>query len=948
MKHSTLTPSLIENGNSQTTQITGRIRWDDNLEPVEGAEIEIIAAKSLSEPAHDGHSHNCSCKLSGTGQFNMQSEDIDRATKTGTYSIIVKGSDGRILYQADAGNSSLRKSCAYDILISASLRPDKIIQLPTVKVGDIEVNAEQLRKAQPEDILTIARALVDPKVAKKERKKIVSLSEKLLPASRDSKVWICETPILHTIYEIIELKKWPREVALKVEDILHMRWTGFAEQTHECANFRITYQDSGTAAVPSSTAAQDVLDPGSNPPVVLASLPAGGVPTYIKRICFWLERALASYINAPFSMLNPAASGKIPVVVNSGSYGSASPSGTFYLNNNLDPDVLCAVAVHELFHMVQYEYGGSGTWRSSVFEGGAVFAEDSAADLMNRYIDETRTNFNGTGVMANTNLSLNDASYKTSLFWRYIAEQHSGDTIEPFVGVETYRKIIEKCAAGSYSNNDVKAAIRELPWYQDFHEFHYLDPARQDLTNGETTLGNYALACYLKDLGVNKPDSRFDFIEDEENIHIDNVIGGVADITSMPSVTVTSTMNLTNAGSSSAITQIGTVNDLASRYYELNIDPAVTNVQVEFIANAGFNSHVFQIVQVDEDGNVRDIHRTDKSSYTKTITNERGGKKLDRLVVVVSGGEDSGGFIINFNAVAPSPDVMVTRWHSAMKREYEINSKNWAWTWVSPDIWVDNDENGVADSEVFFNFNNKLNIRLHNKGNAEANNIQVSLFYQNAAGGLSNAAWLPVRNTMGDIQTLTGLSLPAGNSSNWSVDWSPLPDGVSNHFCIRAVVTVPGDPNTDNKRVLSNFGNVKSRSPYFDLTLLRRNTLDLISPVVMKIIPRLPNYYQISQYDVKRLEVINMKPAEVLLDEIRIYKGSNEREIHKHEDEHLEELHQQGVLNPCLKTQPDLQGDYKTLAEALPPGVAGRPMVTVVHEVDGIPLGGVTFLLSEK
>src|SRR5690606_6372973 len=106
-----------------------------------------------------------------------------------------------------------------------------------------------------------------------------------------------------------------------------MRWTGFAEQTHECANFTITYQDSGAAAVPSSTAAQDVLDPGSNPAVVLASLPAGGAPTYIKRICFWLERALASYINAPFSMLNPAADGKIPVVVNSAPYGSASPSG---------------------------------------------------------------------------------------------------------------------------------------------------------------------------------------------------------------------------------------------------------------------------------------------------------------------------------------------------------------------------------------------------------------------------------------------------------------------------------------------------------------------------------------------------------------------------------------------------------------------------------------------
>ncbi len=338
--------------------------------------------------------------------------------------------------------------------------------------------------------------------------------------------------------------------------------------------------------------------------------------------------------------------------------------------------MLCAVAVHELFHMVQYEYGGSGTWRGSVFEGGAVFAEDSAADLMNRYTDETRSNFNGTGVLADPNKSLDTAAYKASLFWRYIAEQHSGDLAEPFVGVETYRKVIEKCSAGSYSTDDVKAAIRELPWYQDFYQFGYLDPAHLDRTSSETTFGNYALACYLKDLGTNQPDSRFDFIEDEENIHIDNVIGGgPADITSMPSVSITSTLTLTPA--SGALNVSGTVNRLASRYYVVNIDPDVTNVEVEFNANAGFTSLLFQIALIDEDGHVRDIHRTDKTSYTKYITNIRDGKTLTHLLLLASGCEQTGSFTINISTADPAPDVMVTRWHSSMKREYEIDSKNW-------------------------------------------------------------------------------------------------------------------------------------------------------------------------------------------------------------------------------------------------------------------------------
>ena len=114
----------------------------------------------------------------------------------------------------------------------------------------------------------------------------------------------------------------------------------------------------------------------------LVTLPAGPPPTYIKRLCFWLERALDSYVSPPFSMLNPAAGGKIPVSVVDEFAGGVSPSGLFHIGNALSPDLMCAVAVHELMHMVQLEYGGTGLWQYSVFEGGAVFAEDSAADVL--------------------------------------------------------------------------------------------------------------------------------------------------------------------------------------------------------------------------------------------------------------------------------------------------------------------------------------------------------------------------------------------------------------------------------------------------------------------------------------------------------------------------------------------------------------------------------------
>ena len=44
-----------------------------------------------------------------------------------------------------------------------------------------------------------------------------------------------------------------------------------------------------------------------------------------------------------------------------------------------------------------------------------------------------------------------------------------------------------------------------------------------DETNSETLLGNFWLACYLKDFGAGVPDRRFDFMEDEENATWDTI-----------------------------------------------------------------------------------------------------------------------------------------------------------------------------------------------------------------------------------------------------------------------------------------------------------------------------------------------------------------------------------------------------------------------------------------
>ena len=759
---------------------------------------------------------------------------------------------------------------------------------------------------------------------------------------------MCVTPVLESIDEMIRLKSWPRELGHEIDRIINLIEGRLTLETFDCPNFTVTYQTSGPNAVNLDSSAMNVLDPGTSN--VLGTIPAGTVPTYVRLICWWLERALPLFINAPFSLRNPAASGKIPVYINQTQFGSASQNNGITIGKALNPGILAAVSVHELFHMVQFEYSLSGPWRPSLLEGGAVLAEDTVAEKMNHYLYVASSDSGWTGddgVLLNPNFSLKLASYNCALFWRYISEQQSADITEPFVGVEAYRALIEECEASGCSTAAVRTAVRNLPWYQDLFEFHYLDAARQDRTSSETTFGNYALACYLKDLGTNVPDRRFDFSEDEENIAFDDILSSILTVPAASTLVPVDIAGSGTVSSSSSVGFVGCVNEFASQYYEIEVDASISNFDIHFRAYCGFTSLIFQVALIDEDGQVRDIFRTDTPFYDKRITNLADSKALEGCTRRV-GLRDERRFLDLGRRGVASPDVMVTRWHSAIKTEYEIDSFGWAWTWVSPDVWVDNDGNGFADSEVYFNFDNKLHIRLHNKGNADASGIQLEFFYQDASTGLSDSGWLPVRNKAGAIQTLSGLSLVAASSDVWSVDWSPAPSGTSNHFCIRAIVTVLGDPNVDNKRVLSNFGNVKVKSGmWVDVAVLRRNILERRLPIDLEVVSRLPVDLDISLRDLRANRTVTLNPAEAVTDIVRISHLAGLKMDQKRVTP-LPPVGRSADRLQRLGRKPDPRGFYPTDPRALPPGVAGKPMVTIVHRSNGLALGGVTFLVSRE
>lgn len=932
---------------SKDLGVVGTVRWDDGSGPIPEVLVELFGVhRGRPEALGRGRTDQA-------GRFALELDEVaieDGRLRLNLPSFVVRTAEGSILTQTPTACAAIT-DCIWTAAISVPtgrrglLDPTVEIR-PTTPVGPIEVDAARLADMTRDDLIAIARLMVDPEAAAKHAPRIEALSPQL-NAQRLGPQTLCLTPLLEAVEEIVRLKEWPRELLLEVDAIIRRLDSGFATYTHDCGNFSVTYQTSGPAAVDTSTDALDILDPGTT--TVLDTIPAGGsVPTYIRLICWWANRALNSYITAPFSLKNPAASGKIAINVTSTDFGGASPSG-FTIGNSLGQEILAAVTVHELFHMVQYEYGLSGAWYSTMMEGGAVFSEDVAADAMNRYLYEASSpDWSGTGILPNPNRSLKTASYDAALLLRYIAEQQSADVYEPFVGVETYRRLIEECESGGASTASLETAIRSLPWYQDFYRHHYLDPARQDRTNSETVLGNYALACYLKDSGVNEPDGRFDFIEDEEEITFDQIVNGVLS-TPVSTFATMAEVDISGSGtvnSTSSVNFSGSVNDFASRYYEVDVDSGLDNIEVQFTAGAGLTSLIFQIALIDENGEVRDIHRTDATSYTKRITSDRDGTRLSKLALVVTGADSSGSFSLSAAPAAPTPDVMVTRWHSAIKTEYEIDPSGWSWTWVSPDVWVDNDADGAADGTVYFDFDNKLHIRLHNKGNADASGIQIELWYQDASGGLSDAAWLPVKDKAGTTQVLTGLSLAAGTSKDWQVDWSPSPSGGSDHFCIRAVVTAPGDPNTDNKRVLSNFGSVVVHpGGWVDLTILRRNVSERLAEVDTVVVPRLPHGLELALRDLRSGRAQELKPGAVSLDRIRLThlgetiprQGTDPRRFQGGE----------GCRVPLREEVPDVRGHYPTDPRALPPGVADMPLVTVAHRQDGLVTGGVTLMVTE-
>ena len=106
-----------------------------------------------------------------------------------------------------------------------------------------------------------------------------------------------------------------------------------------------------------------------------------------------------------------------------------------------------------------------------------------------------------------------------------------------------------------------------------------------------------------------------------------------------------------------------------------------------------------------------------------------------------------------------------------------------------PDIWIDNDSDGIMDAPVVGAVN-RLYIRARNLGPATATNVTASLYYRNSSTGLSFPTGA---NYIGNVSPLV---IPAGGTAIGWVPWTVPAPPTYGHWCIGGIVTAPYDPQT--------------------------------------------------------------------------------------------------------------------------------------------------------
>jgi len=537
-------------------------------------------------------------------------------------------------------------------------------------------------------------------------------------------------------------------------------------------------------------------------------------PAYVQRVALLCDYLLGALTRAPFSLRDPRGlrdgSARMDVRILHQRPFSATTHPTFdhiqVAPDNSD-EVNQRVLPSVLFLRCAYMYNDTSRTRGLrdvIRHGGASMV----AEMLGGQASDGDVDPNLALPLASSLLDDEHGPKKAARFarrmWRYLARQHGVEAPDEDLGAaggfDFFRKLLVASADPTlrYEPASLRFARAGLPWWGSFDRFLGEGADRAPGLVFETSWGNWLVANVIDGLGIETDERRFQLSRRDRSRR-----RGGQDARHKATLGAHGDLRLRAGGRTKR--HVTGVTPWSARVFRIRPRQGeqVGAISVSLMGVEGLGDVLLQLLRVGRDGSLIEVHRSEVVGFTKVIPFDG----LDSLVVIVAARDVGGSFTVVFEEHAAVSDVMITPPNARAGTETCVDPSAWAWTWLSADIMVDNDDDGRADGLLPIGMDNKLKVRLRNRGNTRSGPVFVSLSYQSATLGPSSEGWIPVRDANGERQDLRGLRLDPDEFRWFTVQWAPADDG-SGEGGFRVLVEITelrrsGDgqpsPNRDNK-----------------------------------------------------------------------------------------------------------------------------------------------------
>ncbi|MFT5478450.1 MAG: hypothetical protein ACI8Y8_003817 [Planctomycetota bacterium] len=660
-------------------------------------------------------------------------------------------------------------------------------------------------------------------------------------------------------------------------------------------------------------------------------------PAYVQRVAVLCDYFLGALTRAPFSLRDPrgvrVGSTRMDVRIfhqhpfaatthPSLDHIQVAPSNSNEVNGRVLPCVL--------FLRCAYMYNDTSRvrgLRDLVRHGGASLV----SDMLGGRGADAGVDPNQALPLASSLLDDEHGPKKAARFarrmWRYFARQHGLDAPDEDLGTaggfDFFRKMLVASADPDlrYEAEALRSARSGLPWWGTFDRFVGQGADAAPGTSFETSWGNWLVADVIDGLGIESEDRRFQLSRRDRSggrgaqRHPDRgILGANGD------------MRLRAGGRTKR--HVTGLTPWSSRVFRIRprSGESAGAISVRLECHARLADVLVQVLRVGVDGSLAEVHRSQALDLTKVVAFDG----LDSVIVIVATRDLGGDFTLLFGEHASLSDVMITPANARAGTETCVDPSGWAWSWLSPDIMVDNDDDGRSDGLLPTGMDNKLKVRLRNRGNVRSGPVMVRFWYQSATLGPSAEGWMPVRDASGERQELQSLRLDPDEFRWFAVQWAPADDGSGEAgFRVRVELTElhrtgPGQSplNTDNKASSTVIRRVRPLNDpdFMDITVRSVNsgTGCGVCPV-----PHGPDWTAEKE------------------------QGEAEVDPHFGLSRVRFRLTRRGDRDPLAvgvkEPAPTPAHYYPVDARTLPPGISGSDLITLVAEAPGEALSGVTF-----